>query len=144
MPELSILRQYIQDNNMRYTPEREAIVSEIFSRHDHFSAEELYQRLNERHLNISRASVYRSIPMLIDAGLITRVFMKNGQAFYEHIYGHEPHFHLRCTYCGHIEEFVEPLLEDLPERLSRSTNFVVDRYRLEALGCCPKCQQKRI
>lgn len=142
MPELNILRQYIQKHKMRYTPEREAIVNEIFSRHDHFSAEELFQRLQQHNLPISRASVYRTIPMLMDAGLISRVFTKNGQAFYEHIYGHEPHFHLRCTKCGYIEEFVEPLLEDLPQRLSKSTRFVVHRYRLEALGSCPKCQQE--
>ncbi len=142
MPELKILRQYIQDHNMRNTPEREAIVGEIFSRHDHFSAEDLYQRLRGSSLSISRASVYRAIPVLIGAGLISRVFTKNGQAFYEHIYGHEPHFHLRCTSCGHIEEFMEPLLEDLPARLSKSTSFAVDRYRLEALGRCPKCQKK--
>ena len=143
MPELAILRKYIEDHNMRYTPEREAIVGEVFSRHDHFSVEELYKRLQKRRLPISRASVYRSIPLLIDAGLISRVFIKNGQSFYEHIYGHEPHFHLRCTNCGHIEEFIEPLLEDLLARLSRNTSFVVERYRLEALGRCPGCRKKK-
>ena len=141
--ELAILKQYINDNNMRYTPEREAIVSEIFSRHDHFNVEYLYQRLQKRHLNISRASVYRTIPILVDAGLINQVFQENGQTYYEHIYGHDHHSHLRCLKCGTIKEFTEPAMEAIPGRLARETGFIIDGYRMEVLGTCPACQKKR-
>jgi Fur family ferric uptake transcriptional regulator len=142
--ELQLLRQYIHSRNMRYTPERETIVDEIFSQHDHFSAEDLYQRLKDRDLPISRASIYRTIPLLIDAGLISQVFQENGQTYYEHIYGHERHCHLRCVICGRIEEFAAPSLDNLPSQLTASTNFIIDRYKLEVLGRCPECQKNKL
>ncbi|MDR1397439.1 MAG: transcriptional repressor [Desulfarculales bacterium] len=140
--ELAILRQYISDNRMRYTPEREAIVNEIFSRHDHFNVEDLYQRLRGHNLPISRASVYRTIPLLLEAGLINQVFQENGQTYYEHIYGHERHCHLRCLSCGRIEEFMEPALSEVARRLGRQTGFSVGGINLEMTGLCPICRKK--
>ena len=129
---------------MRYTPEREHIVREIFSRHDHFSAEVLLKRLRDNKLNISRASVYRAIPMLIDAGLVNEVYQENGQTFYEHIYGHEQHCHLRCSICGQVKEFSEPgLLRDLIKNLSKTTGYTIDEHRLELMGMCPQCLSQR-
>jgi Fur family ferric uptake transcriptional regulator len=143
MIELNILKKYISDKGMRYTPEREAIVSEIFSRHDHFNVEGLYQRLRGHSLSISRASVYRTIPLLLEAGLINQVFQENGQAWYEHIYGHERHGHLRCLACGRIEEFMDSSLTGLAQRLSRDTGFLVQMIYPEMTGLCPACRKQR-
>ena len=129
---------------MRYTLEREHIVREIFSCHDHFSAEVLLKRLRGNNLNISRASVYRTIPILIDAGLISEVYQESGQAFYEHIYGHDQHCHLRCSICGQVKEFSEPaLLRGLIKNLAQSTGYIIDEHRLELMGMCPKCLNQK-
>jgi len=103
--ELHIFRKYLQKKGLRYTPEREQIIKEIFSTHDHFDVDTLYLRMRQKGLQISKASIYRLIPLLIEAGLIEEVFFEDGHMHYEHIYGHEPHCHLRCIGCKRIEEF---------------------------------------
>jgi Fur family ferric uptake transcriptional regulator len=139
--ELEILREYITRRGMRYTPERESIVREIFARHDHFSVEDLYLTLRKKRRQISRASIYRTMPLLIDAGLVAVVFQDSGQTLYEHTYGHEHHCHLRCLSCGQVVEFSEPALAAVEERLAREMGYQVDGHKLEVLGNCPDCQK---
>lgn len=139
--ELDILRQYLGQRNMRYTPEREAIVREIFARHDHFSVEDLYLSLRKGDRRISRASIYRTLPLLVEAGLVAPVFQEAGQTCYEHTYGHEHHCHLRCRQCNLVVEFSEPALQNLEERLGRELGFKVEGHKLEVSGLCPSCRQ---
>ena len=140
--ELEILRDYIARRNMRYTPEREAIVREIFARHDHFSVEDLYLGLRKKRRQISRASIYRTLPLLIDAGLVAEVFQEGGQTLYEHTYGHEHHCHLRCQVCGQVVEFSEPALREVERRLAQEMGYRVEGHKLEVCGTCPQCQGK--
>ena len=138
--ELDILRQYLARRGMRYTPEREAVVREIFSRHDHFTVEEVYLALYKKRRHISRASVYRTLPILVDAGLVAPVFQEAGQTRYEHTYGHEHHCHLRCLVCGRVVEFSEPALDMVEKRLAREQGFSISGHKLEVTGTCPSCQ----
>lgn len=140
--ELDILREYLARRDMRYTPERESIVREIFARHDHFSVEDLYLGLRQKKQRISRASIYRTMPLLISAGLVGQVFQENGQTLYEHTYGHEHHCHLRCQACGQVVEFAEPVLREVEARLARELGFRVEGHKLEVNGTCPACQSK--
>ncbi|MFZ5587475.1 MAG: Fur family transcriptional regulator [Thermodesulfobacteriota bacterium] len=141
--ELDVLRDYLAARSMRYTPEREAVVREVFSRHDHFTVEELYLALRKKRRRISRASVYRTIPLLVDAGLVAPVFQEAGQTRYEHTYGHEHHCHLRCLACGRVVEFSEPILAEVERRLSSQLGFTVHGHKLEVTGTCPECQPKQ-
>lgn len=140
--ELEVLRDYIQRNGLRFTPEREAIVKEVFSRHDHFTVDELYLSLRGKR-PISRASLYRTIPLLIEAGLISEVFQDSGQTRYEHTYGHEQHCHLRCRVCGEVIEFHEPILDELETRVAAEYGYALSGHRLEVLGICPACQKEK-
>lgn len=139
--ELDILRQYLTRRGMRYTPEREAVMREIFSRHDHFTVEEVYLALYKKRRHISRASVYRTIPILVDAGLVAPVFQEGGITRYEHTYGHEHHCHLRCLHCGMVVEFSEPALTLVEERLAKEQGFIISGHKLEVTGTCPACQK---
>ncbi len=140
--ELEVLRDYIRRHGLRFTPEREAIVKEIFSRHDHFTVDELFLSLRKKR-PISRASLYRTIPLLIEAGLISEVFQDSGQTRYEHTYGHEHHCHLRCLGCGEVVEFHEPSLHQLEERVAAEHGYQPNGHRLEVMGLCPACQKKK-
>jgi|Deesub1362A_J573_1020465.scaffolds.fasta_scaffold03640_6 Fur family ferric uptake transcriptional regulator len=139
--ELEVLRDYLRRHGMRFTPEREAICREVFARHDHFTVDELYLDLRRKR-RISRASLYRTIPILIAAGLISEVFTDSGQTRYEHTYGHEHHCHLLCLECGRVVEFAEPSLKQVEQRVAREHGFVVRGHRLEVHGLCPRCQGK--
>ncbi len=138
--EIAVFQRFIRHKGMRYTPERETIIREIFSRHDHFDVDELYLRLRRRGARVSKASIYRTLPLLIEAGLISEVFFEDGHMHYEHTFGHERHSHLRCLVCGRVVEFSAPTLEGLHSRLGAEYGFQVSGHRLEVFGQCPQCQ----
>ncbi len=140
--ELEVFRKFLKNQGMRYTPEREAIIKEIFSIHDHFDVDGLYISMRRKGLRVSKASIYRLIPLLIEANLIAEVFFDKGQTYYEHIYGHEHHCHLRCKECNKIEEFSDPRLKDLEKELSERFGYKILTHKLQVIGICSKCQAK--
>jgi Fur family transcriptional regulator, ferric uptake regulator len=140
--ELQVFREYLQKNRLRYTQEREQIIKEIFATHDHFDVDALYLTIRQKGINISKASIYRLLPLLIDAGLIQDVFFEDGHMHYEHIYGHEHHCHLRCIECRKIEEFTDPRLNDIEGDLGERFGFKILDYKLDVKGLCPECREK--
>jgi Fur family ferric uptake transcriptional regulator len=143
MDPIKKFREYIKDKGLRNTPEREMIVREIFSIHDHFDADELFLRLRNQKKIVSRASVYRTIPLLIESGLVKEVYFENGHLHYEHIYGHKHHCHLRCICCGKIHEFGADELARIESQIGRKHGFVVTSHRFEFLGYCAQCSPGR-
>jgi len=140
--ELEVFRELIRKKGLRNTPERETIIKEIFSTHDHFDVDELYLRLKNKPRKISRSSIYRVIPYLLEAGLVQEAYFEDGHIHYEHIYGHEHHCHLRCQRCGKTIEFQEGSILRLEEKLADRYDFSVQGHRLEVFGYCPKCKAK--
>ena len=140
--ELDIFRQFLKRQGMRYTPERETIIKEIFSTHEHFDVDSLYIAIRQKGLRVSKASIYRLIPLLIKANLIDEVFFENGQMHYEHTYGHEHHCHLRCRECRRIEEFSDERIAQIEEELSERFNYKILRHKFEVIGICSRCQKK--
>lgn len=140
--ELEVFRRFIRHRGMRNTPEREAIIREIFSQHDHFDVDELYLRLKGRGEGVSKASIYRTLPLLIEAGLISEVFYEDGHMHYEHTFGHEHHCHLRCLACRRVVEFSVPALDELESKLGDQYDFQVSGHRLEVFGLCPQCREE--
>ena len=140
--ELQVFRRYIKNKGLRYTPEREIIVKEIFANHDHFDVDTLYLRLRGKEKRISKASIYRTIPHLLESGLIQEVFYEDGHMHYEHIFGHQHHCHLRCVECGKIVEFRDERLTDMEKDLAGQYGFEVTAHKLDVFGRCPNCIKK--
>ena len=140
--EVEVFRKYIKRQGLRNTPEREKILEEIFANHDHFDVDALFLRLRAKGLRISKASIYRTIPLLIASGLIQEVFYEEGHMHYEHIYGHQHHCHLRCIECGRIVEFVDKGLTELEKKLARTHDFDITGHKLEVFGRCPRCREQ--
>jgi len=138
--ELQVFRDYIRRRGLRQTPERETIVREIFRLHEHFDVDELYLRLAQQDLKVSKASIYRTLPLLVDCGLIREVEYTDGHWHYEHIYGHPHHCHLRCAACGRLVEFQEPLLFEIEKNLQEKYGYTIKDHVLTVLGYCPQCQ----
>ena len=141
--EMEIFREFIRRRNLRNTPEREQVIRVVFSTHDHFDVDELYLRLRRQKGKISKATVYRTIPLLLECGLIQEAYYEDGRMHYEHIYGHEHHCHLRCLDCGKIVEFIDKTISGLEEKLEDRHGFVVTGRKLEVYGYCPKCRAHR-
>ena len=142
MDAIQKFREYIKEKGLRNTPERETIIDEIFSIHDHFDVDELFLRLRNKKKRISKASVYRTIPLLIDSGLIKEVFFEDGHLHYEHIYGHTHHCHLRCVSCGKIIEFADDQIGTIQARIGEKYSFAITAHRFELQGFCPQCAQR--
>ncbi len=140
--ELQIFEDYIRRRGLRRTPEREEILREIFAMHCHFDVDELYLKLKGKGSKVSKASIYRALPLFIECGLIREVDFRDGHWHYEHIYGHALHCHLRCLGCGEVQEFEEPGLQLLEERLSRKYRYQIKGHQLQVLGYCAACRQK--
>ena len=138
--EIELFRSFISEKGLRNTPEREEIIAEIFSDHSHFDVDELHQRLKRRGSKISKASIYRNIPLIMECGLIRDVWFEDGHMHYEHIYGHGPHCHLRCIRCGKVVEFVDKGLKDIESRIALENDFHVIDHRLDITGYCSKCK----
>ena len=138
--ELQVFRDYIRRRGLRRTPERETIVREIFRLHEHFDVDELYLRLAQQDLKVSKASIYRTLPLLVDCGLIREVEYTDGHWHYEHIYGHPHHCHLRCLACGRLVEFEEPLLFEVEQNLRANYGYIIKDHVLTVQGYCPQCQ----
>lgn len=144
-------RRYLGQLGLRLTKERQAILDEIFAAHDHFEAEELLLRLKKRKHRVSRATIYRTLELLVDAGLVRKVSLAGAGlapslgprgAYFEHVWGHEHHDHLVCTACGRIIEFSNGVLEELQEQICRTHGFKPHSHSLKIMGLCRKCQAK--
>jgi len=141
--EIDVFREFLAQKGMRATPEREAIVMEVFAEHDHFDVEELIMRLRQKGQRISRASVYRTLALLVESSLVQEVFYEDGHMHYEHIYGHDHHCHLRCLGCRRIVEFRDPAVEEAEKRIGGANDFATTGHRLEIYGYCRQCREKQ-
>jgi len=140
-----IVSDYLKQKHLKYTQERKTILKEIFSIHDHFEADELYLRLRQKGDNrISRATIYRTLPLLEGSGLIRRVVFTEKHTHYERVYGHKHHEHLICLKCGRIIDFYRKSLEDALEDVTRENEFKSVAYKLEITGYCKNCQEDTI
>ncbi len=138
--EIDVFREFIRNKGLRNTPEREQVVNAIFSDHDHFDVDELYVRLRRQNEKISKATIYRTIPLLLESGLIQEAFFEDGHMHYEHIYGHEHHCHLRCLDCGKIVEFAEESVQEVEWKVGERYDFLVTGHKLDVYGYCGKCK----
>ena len=132
-------REYLKKGNLKFTPERKFIIDAIFTLHKHFNTDQLYEWIHPKHKNISRATIYRTLPLLVDSGLIRETLRCQGRASYEHIFGHNHHDHLLCIGCGKIIEFMEPKIEKLQKAVCRKFSFHAIDHKLGIKGYCEKC-----
>lgn len=135
-----VFRDYLAKNDQKLTPERKEILKEVFRIHGHFNADDITIGLRTRKIRVSRASVYRTLPLLVESGLLRKDFTSEKHSQYEHIYGHEHHDHLVCTCCGKTIEFSNQLIEDLQNKICTEHNFKATHHRLEISGLCIDCQ----
>ncbi len=138
---LKAFKKILKEKGLKYTKQREAIAKRIFSTRSHFSAQELYESLKDKE-NISRATVYRTLNLMVEYHIIEEHDFGRGKKFYEYTMGQESHNHLICLNCGKIEEFRSTKIEDLVDEVSQRLNFKVNRYSFNIYGYCDACRQR--
>jgi len=141
-PELQFI-EYLRRTGQKVTGARRQVLEEVFRHHDHFDAEELYQRLKERRAAVSRATVYRTLILLDQCGLVRKIEIGDNRSRYEHILGHPHHDHLICLSCGRLEEFSHPLIEEMQSQVCQQHSFQMLSHALQIYGFCRECQTVR-
>ena len=136
--------EFLQSRGMRVTQQRLALVEHVFSRHEHFDADQLMEQLpaSGQEGHVSRPTVYRTLGEFVEAGLL-RKFILNGRAVYEHDYGYPQHDHFHCTECNKLLEFTSPELIAMRDELGRQHQFRVTGHRLIISGVCQECAQAK-
>jgi len=137
--ELESFRAFLKSKGHRVTREREAIAEAVLLNHGHFDVDELFLTLKVK-VGVSKASIYRTIPILIESGILAAVYLENGHMHYERVYGREHHSHLRCTACGRIFEFSVPELPILEKDIALEQNFKTEGHKFEIWGLCSECR----
>lgn len=142
---ITVFREYCKENWMRYTPERNAIIEEIYHKDGHFDIDGLFLRIRNRHpeIKLAKGSIYRTLPHLIRAGLIRESFTDEGHISYEHTLGHSHHDHMKCVKCGKIFEFYEKGVDKIQQELCKRRNFKMLWHVHVVGGYCSRCQKKR-
>jgi Fur family transcriptional regulator, ferric uptake regulator len=126
----------------RYTGQQRDLVNHIFEKHHHFDAEGLVDDLKKAGLRISRATVYRTLSKLVEAGMLRRHDI-DARAYYEHDYGYPQHDHLICEGCGRMIEFQDARVDEVLEQISRQHGFVIASRSFLARGTCLECNRSR-
>jgi len=137
-------REYLATQGKRLTHERETIVREIFADHEHFETDEIVGRLTKPQADgtrVSRATIYRTIGHLEDAGLIRKVARTNDREVYEHDYGYPQHDHFICQKCNNLIEFRNEQISEILQTIAANHGFRMTRHRLEVHGICSDCAQ---
>jgi Fur family transcriptional regulator, ferric uptake regulator len=140
--EISRFQGFLQQQGQKLTSERTALVREIFSIHYHFEADELLFKMKEKSVKISRATVYRTLELLVKSGMVRRVHLGEDHYHYEHVTGNSHHDHLICTACGGVIEFHDELLEQRQLEICEKKKFTPTFHNLQILGICDSCKRK--
>ena len=137
--EIEILDNFIKSKGLRYTPQREKILSIFLATEAHVTVDELYRRVRKKFSDIGYTTVYRTMRILIESGLCREIDIGDGFSRYEHNYNHQHHDHLVCTKCGRLIEVVNSRIEKMQEQMARRYAFVPMQHRLDIFGICKDC-----
>jgi Fur family ferric uptake transcriptional regulator len=141
----SKFREYLasRPRPQRYTEQQRDMVRYIFARHNHFDADQLIDDMKSAGFHVSRATVYRTLAKLVDAGLLRRLEV-GPRMFYEHDYGYPQHEHLYCQKCGAMIEFQNPAIDAIIRDICQQENFQTNGYTFIIRGLCSACNRARI
>ena len=123
-----ILVKILKYEGLRYTDQRQAIWNEIQNSNEHRDAEDIYLKLKERNVKVSRATVYRTIDVLVKNRLVRKMDVGNGRSLYEPRLDDEHHDHMICIDTGNIIEFYNKELEDLQDTIAKKHGYKVVRH----------------
>lgn len=135
------LNRYLMQHRLRRTPERYAILDKVFSLSEHFFVDTLHRMLDDDGYHVSRATVYNTMEILVDAGLVRRHNFGSTPAQYEKVAGITNHHHLVCTQCGKVKEVKDAEIDRMLAS-KRYASFHPAYADLYIYGVCSRCARR--
>jgi len=142
-PVCAVFRRYLHQQKLKFTPERAMILDVVLRKEGLFEPEQLIDDLKRVENKVSRATIYRTLSHLQDAGILKQVFFDNKQSYYEVIAGRDTHDYLICIETGKVIEFDSAALKTLRDEICKQHGFEALSHRFQIFGVSPEARQSK-
>ena len=143
MPDNKLMDNFktvLRNEGLKITPQRIAVLKEIIKDKGHRESEDIYLAIKSHKTHVSRATVYRTLDILVQNKFVRKLNIGDGRARYESKIDKSHHDHLICVICGKILEFVDLEIERLQEKVAKEYQFSLQRHIHHLFGICKECQ----
>ncbi|MDI6401543.1 transcriptional repressor [Balneolaceae bacterium ANBcel3] len=141
-----IFQKYLKEKKHRQTPERLMVLEKVYRADGHFDADEMYFQMNKTGNQVSRATVYNTLDLLLECGLVQKQQFGKNQSKYERAYAYRQHDHIICNECGQVIEFCDPRIQEIKTMLEEIHNLSIEGHSLHFYAKCKdsaSCKEKK-